>query len=83
MEKAEGMKPGDDRLFSSLHAEYIALGKAGNDKSDFLDADHFTSKAIMTGGGKAVGSGIRWRAANCPQEPRLLRRQQRSGSVKS
>ena len=56
VEKAEGMKPGDDRLFSSLHAEYIALGKAENDESDFLDADHFSSKAITTGGGKAVGS---------------------------
>ena len=71
VEKAEGMKPGDDKFLISLYAEYIALAKAENDESDFLDADHFASKAITIGGGRAVGS-VRWRAADCSQEPRLL-----------
>ena len=55
VEEAEGMKPGGNKFLSSLHAEYIALAKAENDESDFLDADHFASKAIKAGGGTAVG----------------------------
>ena len=65
------MKPGDDRFYFSLYAEYIALAKAENDESDFLDADHFSSKAITISGGRAVGS-VRWIAADCSQKPRLL-----------
>jgi OOP family OmpA-OmpF porin len=53
--KAESMKPGDNKFLSSLHAEYIALAKAENDEKDFLDADHFASKAIKVSGGAAVG----------------------------
>jgi len=61
-EKAEGMKPGENKFLSSLHAEYIALAKAENDEGDFLDADHFASKAIKVGGGTAVGpDGIKSR----------------------
>ena len=58
------MKPGDDKFLISLYAEYIVLAMAENDESDFLDADHFSSKAITISGGRAVGS-VRWRAADC------------------
>jgi OOP family OmpA-OmpF porin len=61
-EKAEDMKPGEDKFLSGLHAEYIALAKAEDDEFDFLDADHFASKAIKVGGGTAVGpDGIKSR----------------------
>jgi OOP family OmpA-OmpF porin len=62
VEEAESMKLGDNKFLSSLHAEYIALAKAENDESDFLDADHFASKAIRVGGGTTVGpDGIKSR----------------------
>ena len=61
-EKAEDMKPGEDKFLRGLHAEYIALAKAEDDELDFLDADHFASKAIKVGGGTAVGpDGIKSR----------------------
>ena len=55
MEKAEGMKPGDERCYFSLYVEYIALAKAEDDESDFLNADHFASKAITIGDGRPLG----------------------------
>ena len=49
------MKPGGNEILSSLHAEYIALAIAENDEKDFLDADHFASKAIQVYGGTDAG----------------------------
>ncbi len=49
-EKAEGMKPGDNKFLSSLHAEYIALAKAENDEGDFLDADHHPRQLRLAAG---------------------------------
>ena len=49
------MKPGGNSFFFSLYAEYIALAKAENDESDFLNADHFASKAITIGDGRPLG----------------------------
>ena len=61
-EKAAGMKLGENKYLNSLHAEYIVLAKAENEESDFLDADHFASKAIKVGGGIFVGpDGIKSR----------------------
>jgi len=49
------MKPGGNEFLSSLHAEYITLAIAENDERDFLDADHFASKAIQVDGGTDAG----------------------------
>ena len=55
LEVAKGMSGPDDKFGSLLYKGYIALSQSEFDEGDYVDADLFANRAIMTAGGTVPG----------------------------